>query len=391
MADEASERTRGTANRGVEHNMRRGEVHTIVPRKTFNVVGFDIGRADLKKPGFEKELDPIVRQLQRERKEYADGKRATHPVVNVTGHASESVRPGKGPQVYASERADAVKQYLISRDIPPDWIQTTTSRESPQGRRGDVSGSPERKALARSATIEIGESESVAKAAHRRGLENRYADPPGEYLTSREYEARKAVSPPHTAPAANLSRPRDMRPAPILWPQPPLVTQKGELSCWAAVLSSWLGAVRSPKWKTQTQLMEHEQAFTGIKIWRFKDIAEEYGMNVSVRLNRSDFTADRIRDLLRISPLIIAYNQNAQGEEWWHDVVVFGASTDPSGETIYAVMDPGPRSEVANLVAALNLDGLDKAQFINVYQKYFFPSRGSGQWIVAWSKMSVRR
>jgi hypothetical protein len=102
MADDASERTRGIANRGVESNVKRGEVHPIVPGKTYNVVGFDIGKADLKKPGFEKELEPVVKQLQKERKEFIDGNRATHPVVTITGHASESVLPGKGPQYYAS-------------------------------------------------------------------------------------------------------------------------------------------------------------------------------------------------------------------------------------------------------------------------------------------------
>jgi hypothetical protein len=178
MANDASERARGVANRGVERNVEKGEVRPIVPGKTYNVVGFDIGKSNLKKPGFEMELGPIVRQLQRERKEYEQGKRTTHPIVTVTGHASESVKPGKGPQLYASERADAVKRYLIEHDVPPDWIQTTTSRETPQNRRASVGGTPEQKASARSATIDIGASEDVARATHRRSLDNRFGDYP---------------------------------------------------------------------------------------------------------------------------------------------------------------------------------------------------------------------
>jgi hypothetical protein len=178
MASDASERARGVANRGVERNVRKGEVHPIVPGKTYNVVGFDIGKSDLRKPGFHKELRPVVRQLQRERKEYAEGKRTTHPIVTVTGHASESVKPGKGPQFYASERADAVKGYLIEHDVPPDWIQTTTSRETPQKRRTSVGGTSGQKASARSATIDIGESEDVARAIHRRSLDDRFGDYP---------------------------------------------------------------------------------------------------------------------------------------------------------------------------------------------------------------------
>jgi hypothetical protein len=178
MANDASERARGVANRGVERNVRKGEVHPIVPGKIYNVVGFDIGKSDLKKPGFDKELGPVVRQLERERKEYEEGKRTTHPIVTVTGHASESVKPGKAPQFYASERADAVKRYLIEHDVPPDWIQTTTSRETPQNRRTSVGGTPEQKAWARSATIDIGKSEDVARATLRRSLDNRFGDYP---------------------------------------------------------------------------------------------------------------------------------------------------------------------------------------------------------------------
>lgn len=178
MANDASERARGVANRGVERNVRKGEVHPIVPGKTYNVVGFDIGKSDLRKPGFDKELGPVVRQLQQERKEYEQGKRTTHPIVTVTGHASESVNPGKGPQFYASERADAVRRYLIEHDVPSDWIQTTTSRETPQNRSTSVRGKPKQKALARSATIDIGASEDAARETHRRSLDNRFGDYP---------------------------------------------------------------------------------------------------------------------------------------------------------------------------------------------------------------------
>lgn len=178
MANDASERTRGVADRGVERNVQKGEVHPIVPGKTYNVVGFDIGASDLKKKGFEKELGPVVSQLQRERKEYEEGKRTTHPIVTVTGHASDSVNPGKGPQFYARERAAAVKRYLIEHDVPPDWIQTTTSRETPRNQPASVDGTRDQKASARSATIDIGASEDVARATHRRSLDNRFGDYP---------------------------------------------------------------------------------------------------------------------------------------------------------------------------------------------------------------------
>src|SRR5206468_1879658 len=167
--------------------------------------------------------------------------------------------------------------YLIAQHIPDDWIQTTTSRESP---RVSVGESPDRsKASARSATIDIGESENVARAAHRRSVENRYADPP-EYLTSREYEALKRAPRPDMARPVDMSRPPDMLPAPTpsLWTQPPRVTQNGELDCWAAALSSWLRAVQSPKRATQDALIQGAKAYAGITISEFRKVAEEHGM-----------------------------------------------------------------------------------------------------------------
>src|SRR6202042_168740 len=91
---------------------------------------------------------------------------------------SDSVHPGKGPQFYASERSNAVKQYLTSHDIPPDWIRTTTSREKPATRPIDTAANAQSKASARSATIEIGESENLARAIHQRGLDDRFGDHP---------------------------------------------------------------------------------------------------------------------------------------------------------------------------------------------------------------------
>lgn len=75
-------------------------------------------------------------------------------------------------------------------------------------------------------------------------------------------------------------------------------------------------------------------------------------MRVSPILKRSDFTADRIKERLAISPLIIGYNQSSEEEEWWHDVVVYGARTDSSGKTSYAIMDPGPSRRSGQLGAS---------------------------------------
>ncbi|SIT49799.1 hypothetical protein BN2475_1840001 [Paraburkholderia ribeironis] len=181
MVDDASERARGVANRGIERNAKLGAVQTIKPGKIYNVVGFDVGKSNLKKKGFEKDLDkklgPVVDRIRRERKEYEAGTRTTHPTVTVTGHASDSVKPGKGPQYYASERAKAVKDYLVKHDVPPDWIQTTTSRETPNP-HPNMHATPDQKTAARSATIDVGASEDPVRAILHRSLDNRYADYP---------------------------------------------------------------------------------------------------------------------------------------------------------------------------------------------------------------------
>lgn len=165
----APDSTRGTADRGTsvlperERNVRRGEVRTIVPDQTFNVVGFDIGRANLDKPGIKEQLEPVVQRLH-----LLTGQYPRHPVVRITGHASESRLPGKGPEEYASRRAAALKTYLVLRGVPEAWIQTDTSREA-SVRSLSAGAVSDAKALARSATIEIGMSEDRHEVAARYG------------------------------------------------------------------------------------------------------------------------------------------------------------------------------------------------------------------------------
>jgi hypothetical protein len=175
-----SDETRGVADRGTgpraerERNVRRGEVHPVVPGRTYNVVGFDIGKANLAKPGFEAELEPVVERLRA-----LVGRSPDHPVVRITGHASDSIHPGRGPAVYAGERADAVKAYLVSRGVPSGWIETTTSREGPRRVGPPGGGTARSKAAARAATIEI------LKPPDHRGTADRFADG-GGYVVGRK-------------------------------------------------------------------------------------------------------------------------------------------------------------------------------------------------------------
>jgi len=141
---------RQTANRGLgkavpsERNVPVGNVVELVPGRLYNVIGFDIEKAEINKPGIREGLDPIIRYLRT-----TDDAR---PSVLITGHASESRMAGKGAEAYEQGRADAVKSYLISQGVNKNWIRTTTSGS---GRLPAGSYSPEQKATARAATVEI--------------------------------------------------------------------------------------------------------------------------------------------------------------------------------------------------------------------------------------------
>ncbi|WP_198361589.1 OmpA family protein [Burkholderia ubonensis] len=161
--------TRGVADRGTERpprerNVPRGDVRAVVPNRTYNIVGFDIGSADLSKPGIKEQLEPVVQQIQGR----TTGQ-GHHPIVRVTGHASESRLPGKGPEHYARERADAVAAYLQSRGVPRAWIVTDTSRGDASRGAAGRDASPEAKAWARSVTLDIASAREPRDVADRFG------------------------------------------------------------------------------------------------------------------------------------------------------------------------------------------------------------------------------
>jgi len=148
--DQDPQDKRGIVNKGTgprtprERNVPLGNVIELVPKRLYNVIGFDIGKANLDKPGISERLEPIVQQLLA-----TDDVR---PSVIITGHASESRFRGKGPELYERGRAEAVKNYLVSRGVNKNWIQTKTSGS---GTLPASSYSPSQKAAARAATIEI--------------------------------------------------------------------------------------------------------------------------------------------------------------------------------------------------------------------------------------------
>ncbi len=167
----APDSTRGIGDRGTrrskaERNLPRGSVQAVIPERNYNIAGFDIGSADLNKPGIKEQLEPIVEQLHTRM-----GNAGRHPVVRITGHASESRVPGQGHDVYAANRANAVRDYLVSRGIPAAWIETAISRTNEAGSTVRAQASPNEKAAARAATVEIGMSE------RRPGVAERFGDP----------------------------------------------------------------------------------------------------------------------------------------------------------------------------------------------------------------------
>jgi OmpA family len=156
---------RGTSDRGLtgararERNVPLGNVVELVPGRLYKVIGFDIGRANVAKPGIAEGLGRIVEEFRNS----PDPRQS----IIITGHASESQLPGRGSEAYERERAAAVKQYLVKQGISPSRIQTTISGRPPLPASAY---SPEQKASARSATIEIIPSKET------RGTENRYID-----------------------------------------------------------------------------------------------------------------------------------------------------------------------------------------------------------------------
>ena len=166
----APDSTRGVDDRGIggrdgrEANVPRGRVIPIVPDRTYNVTGFDIGSADLAKAGIKEELEPVVDRLH---VLMGSGRR---PTVQVTGHASRSTLPGLGPEVYAKQRAESIKAYLVSRGIPPDSISIATSQEGPPPKHAaSAKSSAASKSAARSATIDIALSGQRPDVADRFG------------------------------------------------------------------------------------------------------------------------------------------------------------------------------------------------------------------------------
>jgi hypothetical protein len=154
---------RGISNRGVnptrERNVPRGNVVELVPGRLYNVVGFDIGSADWRKPGIKEGLGRIVEQVQ--------GSGDPRTSIVITGHASESQFPGRGPERYEHDRAAAIKQYLVAHGVSSDRIRTTASG---RGRLSASAYSPEQKAAARAATVEI------VPSKESRGTDDRFVD-----------------------------------------------------------------------------------------------------------------------------------------------------------------------------------------------------------------------
>ncbi len=130
-----------------EENVPQGGVETLQDEpgyKRYRVLGFDIGSADVHKTGISEGLDSII--------QYLLTVKDASPRVAVTGLASKSRRPEKNPFTYGWARAEAVKEYFVSKGIPQGWITTNTlgSILSPSAR-----SSPLVKAYWRAANIEI--------------------------------------------------------------------------------------------------------------------------------------------------------------------------------------------------------------------------------------------
>jgi hypothetical protein len=162
----ASDAARGVERRGIERNLPRGSVDPAIPGRNYNIRGFDIGSDDVDKPGIGDSLTPVVDRVK------AEMGRPDHPVIHVTGHASDSRKPGKGPQFYAQKRAAAVRDRLVKEGVPPSWITIDTSREVPRVAGGKQTA--EQLAAARGATIEI---DHAPRPDTTRGTADRYGDP----------------------------------------------------------------------------------------------------------------------------------------------------------------------------------------------------------------------
>jgi hypothetical protein len=166
---------------------------------------------------------------------------------------------------------------------------------------------------------------------------------------------------------------------------PPLITQQSLLSCWAAALSSWLLAVNPSKAETQKNLIKKfGEDDESIKISKFQLEADKLGLTSRLITGSNEFMPERILERLKNSSvLLIGFFVSDPGEHpFWHDVVLYGVVDGK--EASYAIMDPGPSGAVATVA------GSDKAQYVYVLRKFFFPKGDNQQWLIGWSKTPMQ-
>lgn len=112
--------------------------------QVYRVIGFDIGSADVSKPGIKEGLDPIIEDLL--------AVNDAAPRVEIIGLASESRLKGKDGFTYGHERASTLKKYFVEKGIRAAWI-TINSLGSVGAPSAD--SSPMVKAYWRAAIIKI--------------------------------------------------------------------------------------------------------------------------------------------------------------------------------------------------------------------------------------------
>jgi ABC-type bacteriocin/lantibiotic exporter with double-glycine peptidase domain len=126
-------------------------------------------------------------------------------------------------------------------------------------------------------------------------------------------------------------------------PAPRVVQQKGNESCWAAALESWLDAIGEPqRRRTQAELLKDRKE-EGIKVPEFRNLVAGFGMDTKMVQGAGEFIADRIEERLRNSSVLLVAYETEDHSFWWHDVVLYAVTIPAKDEPAYSVMDPAKK------------------------------------------------
>jgi hypothetical protein len=123
---------------------------------------------------------------------------------------------------------------------------------------------------------------------------------------------------------------------------PHIVIQRSNESCWAAALESWIETVGDlARKQTQEQLLSGLAGRQGewLRVNDTRYVAASFGMDTEF-FSPSDFNADRLQMLIKTKSTLFIGFELGKYQQWWHNVLLYGITSNPRDEPRYEVMDP---------------------------------------------------